>query len=174
MRDKRDIMIVILVIIIFAGGGYFLGTKNRIKNDSKQVNSTSSSVKSNESSSIKLVESTTQTSTKDMTEETQKTDPSLSQEEIAFNKMVSLQGKWGVPQSGRMFTIHEDGTWSSMTVGVSEPRIINVTAESYNAMTDTLYVSIDGESAQIHIITKEHIIIDYNDGTPPVDYVLVS
>lgn len=174
MRDKRDIIIVILIVVIFAGGGYFLGTQNKAKNASPHVSSTTSSMKTSVSSTTKQLESSTQTSIKESTKESQRTEPSLSQEEIAFNKMVSLQGKWGVPQSGSMFTIHEDGTWSTLPVGPGDVRVMDVQVDSYNAMTDTLYVSIDGEAAQIHIITKEHIIIDYNDGTPPTDYIYVS
>ncbi|UUV99363.1 hypothetical protein [Vagococcus luciliae] len=174
MKDKRDLIIVILVVIIFAGGGYFLGTQNKLKNDSPQFDSTTSSMETIISSTTKQLESSTQTSIKESTKESQSTEPSLSQEDIALNKMISLQGKWAVPSTDSFLMIHEDGSWSATTVGLSEPRQLDVQIDSYNAMSDTLYVTIGGDAAQIHVITNEKIIIDYNDGTSPREYHLVN
>ncbi|MGX6969460.1 hypothetical protein [Vagococcus bubulae] len=168
MRDKRDIIIVILIVVIFAGGGYFLGTKN------KEKSSTTSTLKTEVSSTIKEIESTTQISTLESTRESQSTEASLSQKDIALDKMISLQGKWSIPSTDSFLTIHEDGSWSSTTVGMNEPRQLDIQIDSYNAISDTLYVSISGEAAQIHIITNEKMIIDYNDGTAPLEYVLVN
>lgn len=176
MRDKRDIIIVILIVVIFAGGGYFLGVKNRNNRDMGHAESSTTKKDVTSTTSTKKSESTTSSTSSiyESSTQTQSTEPSLSQEEIAFNKMVSLQGKWGVPSTDSFLMIHEDGSWSATTVGLSEPRQLDVQIDSYNAMSDTLYITIGGEAAQIHVITKDHIIIDYNDGTPPTDYILVS
>ena len=50
----------------------------------------------------------------------------------------------------------------------------DVKIDSYNAMSDTLYITIGGEAAQIHVITNEKMIIDYDDGTSPREYHLVN
>lgn len=173
MRDKRDIIIVILVIVLFAGGGYILGTKNIEKNESTKESSTFSSVsKSSTVSSTK--EPDISSSTSSVTVESQKSEDSLSPKDIALNKMISLQGKWAVPSTDSFLMIHEDGSWSATTVGMSEPRQLDVQIDSYNAMSDTLYVTIGGDAAQIHIITNEKIVVDYNDGTSPREYHLVN
>lgn len=173
MKDKRDIVIVILVVIIFAGGGYFLGTQNREKSDTtKERSSFSSTLNSSILSSIK--ETAVSTNVSSITYESQHSEDSMSQKDIALNKMISLQGKWAVPATDSFLMIHEDGSWSATTAGLSEPRQLDVKIDSYNAMSDTLYITIGGEAAQIHVITNEKMIIDYNDGTSPREYHLVN
>lgn len=173
MKDKRDIVIVILVVIIFAGGGYFLGTQNRVKSETtKERSSFSSTLNSSTLSSTK--ETAVSTNVSSITYESQYSEDSVSQKDIALNKMISLQGKWAVPSTDSFLMIHEDGSWSATTVGLSEPRQLDVQIDSYNAMSDTLYVTIGGDAAQIHVITNEKIIIDYNDGTSPREYHLIN
>lgn len=156
MKDKKNWVIALLSLIIVFGAGYFWGNS---KNKNEQVNlvisnsSTEISTNSSSESTSTTISATIETSVKE-------SEP----RDEAFERMVSLQGKWVVWQSDNNFTIHEDGTWTTRTVGPGGERNIPVEIYSYDKASDTLYVNTDGRETKIQIIDENTLILDSNSG----------
>lgn len=177
MKDKKNIVIAILSGIIILGLGYMLGKKNT--NTETSITSTTTSSTRHEYSSATTSISTESTSFHDV-EKTEITSDSLvtvqepTDQEIAFDKMVSLQGTWAVWQSDNNFTIHPDGTWTNRPAGPGGDRIMNVEAIDYDESTNTLNVSIDNDLTQIHIQNEKELFIEFGTDGSSSKFILIE
>lgn len=180
MKDKKNIIIAVLSGIIILGVGYTLGTKNSNKETADTSSMTTFSTRHEYSST-----STTSSNGSDSTsfhdvEKTEITSDSLitvqelTDEEIAFDKMVSLQGTWAVWQSDNNFTIHPDGTWTNRPAGPGGDRIMNVEAIDYDESTNTLNVSIDNDLTQIHIQNEKELFIEFGKDGSSSKFILIE
>ncbi|MEG0255434.1 MAG: hypothetical protein RR554_05350 [Vagococcus sp.] len=160
MKDKKNWIIALLVLIIIFGSGYFLGnSKNKKEQINLVVNDSSTKI-----STVSSSESTSTTINSMVDTSIQESESSKPNEQEAFERMASLQGQWVVWQSDNNFTIHEDGTWTTRTVGPGGNRSISVEIHSYDKELDTLYVNIDGRETEIQIVDENTLILDSNSG----------
>lgn len=162
MKDKKNVIIAILTGIIILGFGYILGSNTGSnKKTSKEITQSSSTYTTSEPSnfsSTKEVERTASTLVDEV-----ESNQQLSEEEIAFDKFVSLEGRWGVPQSGNMFTITSNGKWIESSVGRDDMEI-NISFNRYDQYTNTIFLIREGYGTKIQINNDSEIIVDYGEG----------
>ncbi|MFY8331214.1 hypothetical protein [Vagococcus carniphilus] len=161
MSDKKSGIIVVLLIIIAFGAGYFLGVSNKKEQQILEEVKTLNSSNKDEKDVKKTVSTTEEETIKDSsTEETKEFD----NKQVAYDKMLSLKGTWAVWQTDNNFTIHEDGTWTTRPVGPGGDRNIPVEVHSYDEETNTIYLDTDGRTTELTIISDTEIIIDSGKG----------
>ena len=181
MKDKKNIVIIILLLIIFFGSGYFFGNTNSKEKapSTKGTSSTVSESTQNTTSSIRE-SSTSNSSFKDVEANKSTDDISInkqsqpSKSDIAFEKMMTLQGKWAVWQSDNNFTIHEDGSWTNKPAGPGGDRVMNVKVVDYDETTNTLNLVIEDDYTQIHIQNDKKIIMESGKNGGSSTFILIE
>ncbi|MEG0733012.1 MAG: hypothetical protein RR470_11485 [Vagococcus sp.] len=161
MKDKRNIIIAILILIIALGAGYIWGSSKNNTNKKEIVTTSESSKQQISKTTETSEESTSESSASSSTvQSTTDTEPKVSELSQAQQAMSPLVGEWGVPNSGVFLTIHSAGYWSTDPVGPGDVIKFDVVLHSFDETTNTVFLDRDGEPAELTIISNDKFTLN--------------
>ena len=96
----------------------------------------------------------------------------MKKSHLPFN--VNIERQMAVWQSDNNFTIHDDGSWTTRSVGPSGDQPIDVEVINYDETTSTLNLVTNDKYTQIHIQNDKEIIVDLGESGGSSTFILIE